>query len=86
MKLNQRHLHALDIAINKVLEARDNSNKPEEYIMLTKNANRLRQLRIIFTEAFIHPEFDFRLMFGCGIDESCSLVKGIRTLTGHCED
>lgn len=75
----------MDIAINKVLEARDKSKDLIEKQMLSTNANRLRQLRILITESFIHPEFNFDKMVKTGIDESCSLVKGIRMLTGHCE-
>ncbi|GAH50901.1 unnamed protein product, partial [marine sediment metagenome] len=59
MKLNRKHLHALDIAINQVLQARDKSNNPEEVVMLANNANRLRQLRILMIECIVQPNFNF---------------------------
>lgn len=85
MKLNRKHIHALDIGIHKVLEARDRSNHLDEKEMLTLNANRLRQLRILLIEAVVQPIFDFTGLFHEGIGENTKLVKGIRLLTGYCE-
>lgn len=85
MKLQKTHLHALDIGIHKVLQARDQSNNPEEALMLTKNANRLRQLRILMIECLINPVFNFSELFYHELPEKSNLAKGIRMLTGHPE-
>lgn len=85
MKLNRKHLHALDIGIHKTLEARDNSTDQNEQNMLGLNAQRLRQLRILLIKAFIDPTFSFTTLCNEGLDETTDFVKGIRTLTGHCE-
>lgn len=81
MKLNRKHIHALDIGIHKVLGARDRSYNLDEKEMLTKNANRLRQLRMFLWVAFTEPNFNFNVMFNLGIQESDPLAKGIRMLT-----
>lgn len=86
MKLNRKHLHALDIGINKVLDARDKSHDPDDRDMLTNNANRLRQLRILMMQVFVQPSLDFDELVHRGIPESDNLVKGIRLLTGYCDD
>lgn len=86
MKLNRKHLHALDIGINKVLDARDKSNDPDTQDMLTNNANRLRQLRILMMQVFVQPSLDFDELVWKGIPESTNLVKGIRLLTGYPDD
>ncbi len=81
MKLNRKHIHALDIGIHKLLGARDRSNNPDEKDMLTINANRLRQLRMLLWVAFTEPKFDFNVMFKLGISEQDPMTKGIRMLT-----
>lgn len=81
MKLNKKHIHALDIGIHKVLGARDRSNNPDEKDMLTLNANRLRQLRMLLWVAFTEPKFDFNVLFKLGISEQDPMAKGIRMLT-----
>lgn len=81
MKLNRKHIHALDIGIHKLLGARDRSNNPDEKEMLTLNANRLRQLRMLLWVAFTEPKFDFNVMFNLGLSEQDPMTKGIRMLT-----
>lgn len=85
MKLNRKHIHALDIAINSVLDRRDKAGETDEGAMLGLSANRLRQLRIILTEACIQPELNLTGLFHEGLDDTTDFVKGIRMLTGHCE-
>jgi hypothetical protein len=82
MKLNKKHIAALDMGIHSLLQHRDNSNEPEEKLMLSNNANRLRQIRILMITGFLQPEFKFSAMFQDGIDEKTDFVKGLRLLTG----
>jgi hypothetical protein len=85
MKLNRKHIRALDIAISSVLARRDKAGLTDEAAMLGLNANRLRQLRILLIEACIQPDLNLSGLFHTGIDDNSDLVKGIRMLTGHCE-
>jgi hypothetical protein len=82
MKLNKKHIAALDMGIHSMLCHRDTSNKPEEQLMLSRNVNRLRQLRILMITGFLQPEFKFSAMFHDGLDEKTDFVKGMRLLTG----
>lgn len=86
MKLNRKHIHALDLAITTILAERDKEKDQNRLPMLGLVANRLRQLRIILTEACIQPKFDLTGIFHNGIDDKTDFVKGIRMLTGHCEE
>ena len=86
MKLNKRHIAALDIAINTLLDTRDACKNSVKLEMYGVNAQRLRQLRIILVEAFVNPSLPFEKLFTDGLDPKSDLVKGIRALTGHCED
>ena len=85
MKLNRKHINALDIAIHKVLDARDKSYNGDEQHMLGLNAQRLRQLRILLIECIVNPTFDLTVLFHEGIKEDTNLAKGLRALTGNCE-
>lgn len=85
MKLNRKHIHALDIAINKVLEARDQAEHGANRQMLALNANRLRQLRILMIQSVVQPRFDFSDMFHVEYKENSNLIKGLRMLTGYAE-
>lgn len=81
MKLNRGHIHALDIGIHKVLGARDDENDIDKKDMLTRNANRLRQLRMFLWVGFTEPKFNFNVMFKQGISEQDPTAKGVRMLT-----
>lgn len=85
MKLNRKHIHALDIGIHKILEARDKAEPGVEREMLALNANRLRQLRILMIQSAVQPTFDFTEAFHTDLKEKSNLIKGLRLLTGYCE-
>jgi len=86
MKLNRKHIHALDFAITTILAERDKEKDPVRLPMMGLVSNRLRQLRILLTEACIQPKLDLTGIFHEGIEDDTDLVKGIRMLTGHCEE
>jgi len=86
VKLNHRHISALDDALQNFSAARSLCKNPERVGEMGLVINRLRQLRILLIEACIQPTLNFTDLFHVGIPDDSDLVKGIRSLTGHAED
>ena len=85
MKLNRKHVHALDIGIHTLLRDRDLCNDPERKSMLDLNVRRLRQLRLMLLYSMLNPTFDLDSLVNEEVSEETPFVKGVRALTGTAE-